>query len=137
MNFLTFLLSFVGCFEPQPQYINTKDDNPDSEEDSEGNIQENQNDNTNGSTSEPDSGSNNSDNSDNSESEYQEPSSEPELPIYSGGYNVNLCSPEVQSTGYAVGQVAGDFELIDQYGENLRLSDFCGNAVLLVAAAFW
>ena len=79
--------------------------------------------------------SDNSDNSDNTNGE-QEPSSEPELPTYSGGYNVNLCSPEVH-TGYAVGQVAGDFELIDQYGENLRLSDFCGNTVLLVASAFW
>ncbi len=67
----------------------------------------------------------------------QEASSEPELPTYSGGYNVNPCSPEVESEGYAVGQVAGDFELIDQYGENLRLSDFCGNTVLLVTSAFW
>ena len=140
MKFFMFLFPLMGCFEPQPQYINTKDDNPDSEEDSAGNIQENQDDNTNGSTSEPDPGNNNSDNSDNpdnTEPEYQEPSYEPELPTYSGGYNVNLCSPEAQATGYAVGQVSGDFELIDQYGENLRLSDFCGNAVLLVAAAFW
>ena len=139
MNFLTFFLLWTGCFEPQPQYINTKDDNSDSGDNSGEETQENQDNNPNDSTSESDSNGNNSDNPDNSDNTNgeQEPSSEPELPTYSGGYNVNLCSPEAQVTGYAVGQVAGDFELIDQYGENLRLSDFCGNTVLLVAAAFW
>ena len=143
MKILTFFLTLIGCFEPQPQYINTKDDDSDSGDNSGDGTHENQDsnqdDNPNGSTSESDSSGNNSDNSNNTneEPEHQEPSSEPELPTYSGGYNVNLCSPETQATGYAVGQVAGDFELIDQYGENLRLSDFCGNTVLLVAAAFW
>ena len=66
-----------------------------------------------------------------------EPTSEPELPSYIGGYNVNPCYPSVQPTGYGVGQVAEDFALVDQYGETLRLSDFCGNAVLLVSATFW
>ena len=67
-----------------------------------------------------------------------EPTSEPsEEPIasYTGGYNVNPCS--AATTGYGVGQVAGDFALMDQYGETLHLSDFCGNAVVLVSAAFW
>ena len=66
-----------------------------------------------------------------------EPSEEePVLPSYAGGYNVNPCS-SVQPTGYGVGQVAYDFALTDQYGETLHLEDFCGNAVLLVSAAFW
>ena len=133
-----FLIPLVGCFEPQPQYITTNDKDTDITED----IEEN----TNSPTSEPDAGDNNSNNSDdfdnsgdsdNTNTEPEEPSYEPELPTYAGGYNINPCNPEVQATGYAVGQVAGDFELIDQYGENLRLSDFCGNAVLLVSAAFW
>ena len=138
MTLLTLFFSLTGCFEPQPQYINTKDDNSHSEDNSGEETQENQDNNPNDSTSESDSNGNtdNSDNSDNTNGE-QEPSSEPELPTYSGGYNVNLCSPEkLKTTGYAVGQVAGDFELIDQYGENLRLSDFCGNTVLLVAVHF-
>ncbi len=66
-----------------------------------------------------------------------EPSQEPELPSYIGGYNVNPCWPSVQTTGYGVGQVSGDFSLMDQYGETLKLSDFCGNAVLIISAAFW
>ncbi len=66
-----------------------------------------------------------------------EPSIEPEIPSYIGGYNVNPCTTEVQPSGYGIGQVAGDFQLVDQYGETLRLSDFCGNTVVLIAAAFW
>ena len=66
-----------------------------------------------------------------------EPSVEASLPSYSGGYNVNPCSNNVSPSGYGVGQTAGDFALVDQYGETLRLSDFCGNTVVLVAAAFW
>lgn len=136
MTAFTFLSSLMGCFESQPQYINIKDENLDSKENPDENIQENRDDNTNTPTAKPDSGSNNSDNS-NTKPDYQEPLSEPELSIYSGGYNVHLCFPETQSTGYAVGQVTGDVELIDQYGENLRLSAFCGNTILLIAAAFW
>ena len=63
-----------------------------------------------------------------------EPTSEP-LPSYTGNYNVNPC--DVTTTGYGIGQTAGDFGLTDQYGDTLYLSDFCGNALLLVSAAFW
>ena len=56
---------------------------------------------------------------------------------FAGGYNVARCDPTPSSTGNAPGQVAEDFALVDQFGEQVRLSDFCGNAVLLVAAAFW
>jgi hypothetical protein len=144
MNYFLSVLPFIGCFEPQPQYINTKeeaDEGSDEEISDDGGIEP-----VNSPSSEPSSendNGNNSDNSDNSgsdpssEPDNREPSSEPEIPSYTGGYNVNLCSPEAQATGYAIGQVAGDFNLVDQFGENVRLSDFCGNAVLLVAATFW
>ena len=59
------------------------------------------------------------------------------LPSYTGGYNVAPCDGGVSSTGYSVGDVAMDFQLMDQHGEYVRLSDFCENSVLLVAAAFW
>ena len=65
-----------------------------------------------------------------------QPSSEPSSEVsYTGGYNTNPCT--AQTTGYGVGQVAGDFSLLDQYGETLTRSDFCNNTVLLVSAAFW
>ena len=56
---------------------------------------------------------------------------------YLGGYNVSRCDPTPTSTGNAPGEIAEEFALQDQYGEQVRLSDFCGNAVLLIAAAEW
>ena len=56
---------------------------------------------------------------------------------YLGNYPILRCDPEAQPTGYAVGEVSDDFELLDQHGEMVKLSDFCGNVVLLVASAFW
>ena len=41
------------------------------------------------------------------------------------------------ATGYAVGQTVPDFSLVDQYGEEVTLSDFCGSVVLLETSAFW
>ncbi len=56
---------------------------------------------------------------------------------YEGGWPIDACRNDVSSTGNGVGQVASDFELTDQYGETVRLHDFCGKAVLLVASAMW
>ena len=56
---------------------------------------------------------------------------------YAGGWPIDACRGSVQSTGHQVGQVAEDFSLMDQYGEQVRLHDFCDHAVLLVGAAFW
>jgi hypothetical protein len=56
---------------------------------------------------------------------------------YLGGYEINRCEEDVESTGYEIGQVAEDFELMDQHGEMVRLSDFCGQAVVLESSTFW
>lgn len=56
---------------------------------------------------------------------------------YIGGWPIDACRNDVVSTGNGVGQVATDFELLDQNGEMLRLHDFCGQAVMLVASAMW
>ena len=58
-------------------------------------------------------------------------------PQYIGGYNTNICDADPESTGYAIGEVSHDFELMDQHGEMISLSDFCDNTVLLVSSAFW
>jgi hypothetical protein len=56
---------------------------------------------------------------------------------YFGGWTVDLdCRDSIVATGDAVGDVMADFELTDQYGETLRLYDFCGRTVYLVAAGF-
>jgi peroxiredoxin len=56
---------------------------------------------------------------------------------YQGGWAMGACRHDVAPTGNDVGDVAEDFELEDQFGENLHLHDFCDREVLLVSAAFW
>jgi hypothetical protein len=56
---------------------------------------------------------------------------------YAGGYPTNRCATTPSPTGTNVGDISPDWELTDQYGESVRLSDFCGSLVLLEASAFW
>ena len=56
---------------------------------------------------------------------------------YAGGYPINPCASIPTATGMSVGDVSPDWTLQDQYGETVRLSDFCGSVVLLESVAFW
>ena len=57
---------------------------------------------------------------------------------YQGEYPIARCDPGATPTGgHAVGEIAADFALTDQFGETVNLSDFCGKVVLLEASAFW
>ncbi len=56
---------------------------------------------------------------------------------YLGGWPMDACADSVQPTGNEKGDIVEDFEAMDQYGDSLRLHDFCDHAVLLVSAAFW
>jgi hypothetical protein len=56
---------------------------------------------------------------------------------YTGGWAIGACRDDIVATGTQVGDIAEDFVLVDQFGENLRLHDFCDRQVLLVSAAFW
>jgi hypothetical protein len=57
---------------------------------------------------------------------------------YTGGWTIDgQCRNSTSGTGTAVGDIANQFELPDQYGDSLKLHDFCDHTVLLVAAAFW
>lgn len=60
-----------------------------------------------------------------------------ENPEYIGGYNTNLCASAPNPNGYAIGDVSYDAALMDQHGEMVSLSDFCGNTVLLVLSTAW
>ena len=55
---------------------------------------------------------------------------------YAGGYITNRCATTPTATGTNVGDISPDWELVDQYGESVRLSDFCGSLVLLESAGF-
>jgi len=55
---------------------------------------------------------------------------------YLGGWAKGACRDGIEASGNEVGQVAQDFSLLDQYGEPLRLHDFCDRVVLLEFAGF-
>lgn len=58
---------------------------------------------------------------------------------YYGGWPKDGCADDIVGSGvYQVGEVAEDFELLDQFGkaERVRLYDFCDHTVLLVSSAF-
>ncbi len=57
---------------------------------------------------------------------------------YLGGWAKDRsCRDGISATGHGVGDIVENFELPDQFGENVSLYDFCGRAVLLVASAEW
>ena len=60
---------------------------------------------------------------------------EPSLPR--GGWSTGDCAESITGTGNKAGMVAYDFIQNDQFGQPLRLYDFCHQAVLLVGAAYW
>lgn len=56
---------------------------------------------------------------------------------YTGGWPIGTCRDELSGGALAVGQVAPQFELVDMYGDTVRLHDFCHMAVLVVTGAAW
>ena len=61
----------------------------------------------------------------------------PERQKYAGGWYKALCADEIQSTGTREGDIVPDFIQMDQYGEDLRLYDFCDRHIWLVGSAYW
>jgi len=57
--------------------------------------------------------------------------------VYMGGWDIDSCRDDVVATGNEVGQATDQFKLSDQFGELVKLHDFCAKAVLLVSGAFW
>ena len=56
---------------------------------------------------------------------------------YAGGWPIGACRDTIEATGDEAGDIANDWALPDQFGEDVRLHSFCDRTVLLVAAAFW
>ena len=56
---------------------------------------------------------------------------------YTGDYPTAKCDPTPNGTGYAVGDISPDWELVDQHGDLVKLSDFCGKTIILETSAFW
>jgi len=63
---------------------------------------------------------------------------DPEDHPFGGGWEPAYCADSIVPTGSnGVGDIAENFTLSDQYGEDLSLHDFCDKVVLLESAAFW
>lgn len=56
---------------------------------------------------------------------------------YTGMYEIDpTCRDTVKSTGNELGEVAEDFALLDQFGEEVHLIDFCRRTILLEYGGF-
>ncbi len=59
-----------------------------------------------------------------------------DLTPYAGAWPVNACEvPPVATGGTEVGDVVADFALLDQFGDQIRLSSFCGDVIVLHVAS--
>lgn len=67
---------------------------------------------------------------------YTSPISDADHP-YEAGWKIDACRSDVESTGNGEGEVANNFEMIDQFSETVRLHDFCDQVVYIVFGAFW
>lgn len=56
---------------------------------------------------------------------------------YTGGWPIDACRSDLQETGTAVGDVAANFAWPDQFGDTVRLWDFCNRVVWVVFGAPW
>ncbi|MFT4627658.1 MAG: peroxiredoxin [Myxococcota bacterium] len=68
--------------------------------------------------------------------QYTDPTDKKDHP-YQGGWAIGQCRHDLEGTGYAVGDVSMNFELKDQFGDTVKLHDFCDRVVLLVSSATW
>ena len=63
---------------------------------------------------------------------------DPDHHPYIGGWPIGACHADIAGgTGIDEGDIADTFSLLDQFGENVHLYDFCDRTALLIFAAFW
>ncbi len=56
---------------------------------------------------------------------------------YTGGWAIGDCRNDLDGEGYGVGDIVENVTATDQFGDTLKLHDFCDKEVFLVHAAFW
>lgn len=56
---------------------------------------------------------------------------------YTGGWPIGSCRNDLQGSVLQAGEIAPQFELVDMYGDTVKLHDFCHMAVLVVTGAAW
>jgi len=62
---------------------------------------------------------------------------DPEDHPYEGGWPIDSCRNDITPTGsFTVGEIVQNYTFTDQFGEEIRLHDFCNHVVLLEHAGF-
>lgn len=56
---------------------------------------------------------------------------------YEGGWDIGACQNDIGAANNQVGGILEDFTFTDQFGEQVRLYDFCHKAILIAEGAFW
>jgi hypothetical protein len=56
---------------------------------------------------------------------------------YEGGWAKGSCRKDIDGEGYSKGDVSRNFTMVDQFGEDVSLHDFCDRTIYMVFAAFW
>lgn len=56
---------------------------------------------------------------------------------YEGKWPIGACRGSTVGTGNTEGEVANNFSMLDQYGENVELYAFCDKVVYITFAAVW
>jgi cytochrome oxidase Cu insertion factor (SCO1/SenC/PrrC family) len=56
---------------------------------------------------------------------------------YEGGWDIGGCQSDIGPANNQVGGILEDFTFTDQFGDQVRLYDFCHKAVLIAEGAFW
>lgn len=67
---------------------------------------------------------------------YTNPTDRTDRP-YRGGWAMGACRNDIEGTGNYEGQTVRQWQRTDQFGDTVRMHDFCDRAVLLVGAADW
>lgn len=67
---------------------------------------------------------------------YTDPGNPNDHPYY-GGWPIDSCRYDIVGTGsWGEGEIIDNITLMDQYGENLKVHDFCNHVVLFEHAGF-
>jgi hypothetical protein len=66
---------------------------------------------------------------------YTDPTDQSDHP-YAGGWPIDACRNDLVGSGVEEGDVINNLTVIDQFGEQIKLHDFCNHVVLIAHAGF-
>ena len=130
--FLGLALGFALACAAAPEGAD-EDDNVDVDSDDDG-LSDSEEDDLGTDADEPDSDGDGYDDGEEVDA-HTDPSDGSDAP-YQAGWTIDACRDDITATGTDEGDVIENFEFPNQYGETVRLHDFCNQVVLVVGAGF-